>query len=73
MSYYWDKTLGQSPDKWDFSRWLPDAVIIYLGSNDYMTHVKEKKFLDAYWSLMRQITDSYKYNVTLISICGGNW
>lgn len=38
MPYYWNHTLAteDSPETaWDFKRWTPDLVIVYLGANDY--------------------------------------
>ncbi len=36
MPDHFDRTLFSSPEpKWDFSKWLPDLVVICLGLNDY--------------------------------------
>ena len=45
-----------SADWWDFSRWVPDAVIINLGTNDFATGDPGRAaFTTAYQSLIAQV------------------
>ncbi len=38
MPYYYGRTLMSKADlNWDFDAWVPDAVVIKLGTNDYST------------------------------------
>ena len=50
----------QSSSTWDFSRYVPQAVIINLGTNDYSTHGDPgAPFVDAYLDLVRLIRSHY--------------
>jgi lysophospholipase L1-like esterase len=36
MPFFYDRTIQNDADlKWDFKSWMPDAVVINLGTNDY--------------------------------------
>lgn len=37
FTVYYDRTLGSLDTKWDFTKWIPDLVIIILGWNDFYT------------------------------------
>lgn len=57
---YYDKELGyHSPIKpWDFTKWIPDAVVINLGQNDY-TLGSDPNVTDLYVDFMRDIRAEY--------------
>lgn len=46
---------------WDFSRWIPDVVVINLGTNDFSTppHPREVMFQRKYEELLKKVRDAY--------------
>ncbi len=56
---------------WDFSRWIPQAVVINLGTNDFSTkpHPDKTVFQDAYQDLIDRVQSNYT-DVTIFCICG---
>lgn len=50
-------------EKWDFQRFVPDLVIVFLGTNDasYTRQIPERnrEFCDAYQELLSRIQDNY--------------
>ena len=63
---FYDSTL-----KWNFSEWLPQAVVINLGTNDFSTqpYPDKKVFQDAYKKLINRVRSLYP-RVTIFCICG---
>lgn len=57
----YERTLPHREDsRWDFSTWLPDAVVIQLGANDFwQEHPGEERFRDAYHALVDGIRGHY--------------
>jgi lysophospholipase L1-like esterase len=44
---YYDKTLGMLDVKWDFTKWIPDLVVVILGWNDFSSSPRdESKYPD---------------------------
>jgi len=79
MPTYWKQTLATdttTETKWDFAPWVPDVVIVYLGSNDFMSlvHTTLADFIPAYTKMLSSIFASYA-NATktpiIVNICGG--
>mmetsp|Transcript_24887 Transcript_24887/g.62482 ORF Transcript_24887/g.62482 Transcript_24887/m.62482 type:complete len:190 (-) Transcript_24887:47-616(-) len=70
---YWNRTLGNlvSPT-WDFSSWLPDAVVIHLGGNDYSTAPAPpvSTFDAGYLRLLDSVSAAYAHPVHIFAICG---
>jgi len=61
-SYYYETLLGDASDqKWDFSRWIPDLVVICLGTNDFSTqpHPDDNMFTEDYHKLIGRIISNY--------------
>jgi hypothetical protein len=60
-----------SISKWNFTKWIPQAVVINLGTNDFSTHPYPDKnvFQDAYLKLMNRVRSLYP-GVTIFCICG---
>jgi lysophospholipase L1-like esterase len=53
-------TLPNSGVKWDFKNYIPDVVVINLGTNDFSTTPAEKtKFVTAYKTLITQVRGNY--------------
>ena len=50
-----------SVKKWDFNQWMPDAVVINLGTNDYSTlpHPDKAVFKRRYEQLIEKIVEVY--------------
>ncbi len=72
-----DRTLMESPEpKWDFTKWIPDVVVICLGLNDY-SGLKEKdggvppdrsaRFRAAYHGFLESIRRDYP-NVKIVVV-----
>jgi lysophospholipase L1-like esterase len=60
MPQLWERTLpARAESKWDFSRFLPDAVVINLGANDFVGGDPGREFADAYWALLEKVRSRY--------------
>ncbi len=57
----YERTLPYREDsRWDFSSWVPDAVVIQLGANDFWKeHPGEERFRGAYRALVERIRGNY--------------
>ncbi len=58
----WARTLVESTDcPWDFHRWIPDAVVIHLGLNDFSSppRADPQFFMDRYRQLLQQVRAAY--------------
>ena len=47
--------------KWDYSQWVPDAVVIHLGQNDFSTEPKpdSQDYIEGYLRLIQEIRGNY--------------
>ena len=53
-------TLPTSGVQWDFKRYVPDVVVINIGTNDFSTVTPDKtKFITNYKNLVKQIRTNY--------------
>lgn len=62
LPYYYERTLKKRPDlPWDFSKFIPDAVVIFLGNNDLSTDPKPAKedFQKAYLMFLKSLREKY--------------
>lgn len=61
LSYYELTTTDNGSERWDFSRWVPDAVVINLGTNDFSTapHPAGEVFLQGYTELIIKVRNRY--------------
>jgi len=62
-----------SPVAWNFSDWVPDAIVINLGTNDYSTSPQppEDLFVNAYVSFIQTIQQKYSpYHPKFFLACG---
>lgn len=80
MPALYERTLssdGSAATAWDWGRWAPGAVVVYLGSNDYanLFGPSDSEFTGAYTTLLQAIGDRYGSDkggpVEIINICGG--
>lgn len=65
-------------NSWDFSKWIPDIVVVLLGSNDFFTGTlvepSEDTFVSAYVELLRKIRISYPHKErSKIIVLGGGY
>jgi lysophospholipase L1-like esterase len=60
-----------SASKWDFTKWIPQTVVINLGTNDFSTKPFPDKdvFQNAYLQLINRVRTYYP-GVTIFCICG---
>jgi lysophospholipase L1-like esterase len=63
---FYDSTL-----KWNFTKWIPQAVVINLGTNDFSTQPYPDKniFQEAYLRLINRVRVLYP-GITIFCICG---
>jgi len=71
---YWNRTLANNPngDYYNFA-WLPDAIVINLGTNDYSTNPTPPPgiFITGYQNYIEAIRTSYTpHNPTIFLACG---
>jgi len=63
LSRVWDKTCinDDSDYKWSFKKWVPQLVVINLGTNDFAKGVPDKaEFIRAYKAFIDRIREAYK-------------
>ena len=62
---------ADSTPVWDFTSWVPQVVVINLGTNDFSTqpHPVKAVFQDAYMQLINRIQSQYSA-VTIFCVCG---
>lgn len=68
----YDRTLCvDSVPAWDFTSWIPQVVVINLGTNDFSTqpHPDKSVFQQAYTQLINRVQSHYP-GVTVFCICG---
>jgi lysophospholipase L1-like esterase len=62
MLTYYGRTVANDPqENWAFREWVPDAVVINLGTNDYSTtpHPEGEVFLEGYTNLIIKVRERY--------------
>jgi lysophospholipase L1-like esterase len=72
MPSLYDRTCFNEPNvKWDFARWIPQAVVINLGTNDFSTHPfpDSEVFEGAYNTLIARVRSLYP-DVTIFCVIG---
>lgn len=72
MPLYFDRTCQNDPElKWDFKSWIPDAVVINLGANDFSTEPNPNKdtYIAEYLKLIKIIRNHYK-DVDIFCVTG---
>jgi Carbohydrate esterase 2 N-terminal/GDSL-like Lipase/Acylhydrolase family len=72
MPSLYDRTcFYDSTKKWDFEKWIPQVVIINLGTNDFSTQPFPDKnvFQKAYSKLINRVRSLYPH-VTIFCMCG---
>jgi hypothetical protein len=62
VPFYYGRTLMEREDlPWDFQRWLPDAVVVKLGTNDHSTQPQPpaEVFIKGIHGLLNQVHTAY--------------
>lgn len=60
MPELWTQTLPDDPMiKWDFSRYTPDVVVVFLGGNDFATGDPGQGFVTAYTAFVKKLRSTY--------------
>ncbi len=67
MPTRYPKTLCDGTTTWDFTSWIPDLVVIFLGINDFNNGVTDAYFKTAYTSFITTVRSHYQ-NVPIILI-----
>lgn len=52
-----ERTLPEQDGAWDHEQWVPDVVVINLGTNDYWAGDPGDEFTDAYEALLARVRD----------------
>lgn len=70
MPPIWKRTLATDPSSvWDFSRWIPDALVINLGTNDGGS-ARDPKYVETYLSLVMNASHAYGPHLNVFLACG---
>ncbi|MBN2104142.1 endoglucanase [bacterium] len=72
MPGLYDRTCcADSVPVWDYTGWIPQVVVINLGTNDFSTqpHPDKSVFQEAYIQLINRVQSQYS-GVTIFCICG---
>jgi hypothetical protein len=67
-----NRTIASSPTNiWNFQKYIPDGVVIFLGINDYSTqpNPSDEMFLNGYRNMIKLLQLRYGNNVKLLLIC----
>ena len=61
LSYYGRTLANEEAEDWNFKSWIPDAVVINLGTNDFSTtpHPAGELFLIGYTNLIFKVRERY--------------
>jgi hypothetical protein len=73
MTTLFDRTIAiDTKSKWDFSKWVPDVVLVRLGNNDFESSSPSPTvWRDAYMQLLTKIVKAYGSSVAVLGVCGG--
>lgn len=66
---FYCRALRTLEDKWDFSKWIPDVVVINGGTNDSSTGVDREEFITEAKALMSKLRKEYP-NALIIWLYG---
>lgn len=62
MPFYFDRTLaGSAQPAWSFPSWIPNVVVVALGTNDFSTNVKpsREQYVSAYKAFLQRLRGHY--------------
>lgn len=71
MAERYDLTLPEDPtSRWDSTQWIPDAIIVNLGTNDFLRSDPGQPFVDAYVRFVRSLRAGYPNALVLCAVNG---
>lgn len=62
MPKLYNQAITGSNDKWDFSKFIPDVVVIELGTNDLSSNVDSLSYSRAYTGFIKELRDHYAHS-----------
>ena len=68
---YGRTTPDQTTDTWDFTSWIPDAVVIYLGNNDFGKGDPGQQYVTTYNTFIARVRKNYP-NALIVCTIGPN-
>lgn len=71
LPFYYKRVLQNNPEKkWNFSKWIPDIVVIALGSNDFSTppFPDKENFIELYKKFYYFVREQYP-DAAIICLC----
>ncbi|HXN33894.1 MAG TPA: GDSL-type esterase/lipase family protein, partial [Polyangiaceae bacterium] len=72
MPILYGRTLpDQTTDTWDFTSWIPDAVVIYLGNNDFGQGDPGQNYVTTYNTFIARVRKNYP-NALIVCTIGPN-
>lgn len=68
--YYYRRNFGDPTSYWDFNQWIPDAVVINLGGNDYwlQKQLTGTQITQAYVDFIKLIRSKYSQADIIVAI-----
>jgi hypothetical protein len=74
MPEVWKRTVATRPtggsNAWDFSNWVPDALVVNLGTNDFMEPRHHGNYVPAYIELIKAAHGYYGDGLNAFLACG---
>jgi len=70
---FFNRTIAaQGDDYWNFTSWIPDAVVINLGTNDYgpLPYPNNTFWIESYGAFATYIRSEYGKDVVIFAVCG---
>jgi lysophospholipase L1-like esterase len=59
MPILYERTLPDPSSKWDFTSWIPHAVVINLGSNDFQKGDPGQAYVTTYTAFVHHVRENY--------------
>jgi hypothetical protein len=73
MPELYPRTLTDDPSKpWDFSKWVAEAVVINLGTNDFSAALEHDQFVGAYVELLATVRASHP-DAMVFAVSWAHW
>lgn len=72
MPSLFGRALPDDPSsQWDFAQWVPEAVVVNLGSNDFAQGDPGQPFIDAFVDFLRELRARYPAALILCTVYPG--
>jgi lysophospholipase L1-like esterase len=66
---HYDRVVNNSSQKWNYSEYKPDAVIVALGGNDVESGVDSALFVSTYVKFLKRVRNNYD-NAVIVCVAG---